>query len=587
MARKRTDPPPSLVVELEGPPPGYLPPVPYTEQDVADVRRYLKETGLKLGAIIAALNLENTPDLPHARERLTADELATLEQLAKPWREIRRWATAVSLRKITDAPAPAILPEAERVAILAALADLSESPLRGVPPYDAHAVDRFQQEVFERLRATSPTYRDTEKRREQLEVRMRLSREELRERIGAKLTRPDGTVAPSPAEWCNASGLDFAAFRQVLFLEWFELGRQRIEKAEAIIAAAKRPSTVRVGTATISTFNADKHTVKKASRKQRVELTKIDEEARRLFLEEDYTPLSGYERVVVMGLANLAWDEGLLEAVPAARSARRIINLDKPNESEDALYVRFRFPGYAEMARRLGAPTDEEGRIPQNFTRAIERAFGKLSSEARWIGERVLVKRGKADLSDDFVVRKGLWIETEQVGTSGEVFVRLHAAACTAMLASYVERPDLLAQYENARKAIGAGKLRDDFVACEDYLRYRLQAKKAKPRHGVKVGEIPAPQAGATEADRGVVVEVRRDLFWQKMGWDEEAKKRGRKEAMKREADALAFCRHLGLLIGQKEREAPGGKVVLVLTLAGSTHPDPLQGTLFLPEAGT
>jgi len=583
MPRKRTDPPPSLVVELEGPPPGYLPPVPYTEQDVADVRRYLKETGLSLENILAAMNLENTPDFPHARERLTADELATLKEVGQAGKEIRDWVWR-ERRAPGTVHAPAILPEAERVAILETLADLPPLPFDGARELDmTHEVNI----VFKRARAVAPTYNSLLERREPLDAKARLTPAELRERIAARLTRPDGTVGPSPAEWCHANGLDFAAFRQVLYLEWFEQGRKRLEKAEAILAAAKRPSAVRVGTATISTFNADKHTVKKASRKQRVELTKIDEEARRLFLEEDYTPLSGYERVVVMGLANLAWDEGLLEAVPAARSARRIINLDKPNESEDALYVRFRFPGYAEMARRLGAPTDEEGRIPQNFTRAIERAFGKLSSEARWIGERVLVKRGKADLSDDFVVRKGLWIQTEQVGTSGEVFVLLHAAACTAMLASYVERPDLLAQYEHARKAIGAGKLRDDFVACEDYLRYRLQAKKAKPKHGVKVGEIPAPQAGATEADRGVVVEVRRELLWQKMGWDEEAKKRGRKEAMKREVDALAFCRELGLLIGQKERAAPGGKVVLVLTLAGSKHPDPLQGTLFLPEAGT
>lgn len=66
---------------------------------------------------------------------------------------------------------------------------------------------------------------------------------ELREQITAQLTRPDGTVAPTPAEWCTTNGLDSAAFAQALaeeahqlFEEWFKEGRELIERAQAILA---------------------------------------------------------------------------------------------------------------------------------------------------------------------------------------------------------------------------------------------------------------------------------------------------------------------------------------------------------------
>jgi hypothetical protein len=552
------------------------------------VRRYLAETGLAIEAVLAADRLAEMPDFPHARARLTDDELEARRELGVKLQAVERWAWLAGRTKHPDAPAqPVHLPAAEGEAVLAALTALP--PVVTIPEavlpdsqWPTHReLEKARGETLARLAEVSPTYRAALERREALDAKARLSPAELRRWIAERLTRPDGTVAPSPADWCAANGEALETFRRALYAESFAAVQERAERAEEELKR-ERPRPIRQGTAMISTLHADKRTVKKAQRKRRGELTKRDEEARELFLEDDYIPLNGFERMTILSLANLAWDAGLLEAVPASRSARRIINEDAPHESEGPESVRFLFPGYAAMVRRLGAPTDEEGRVPQNYTRAMERAFKILSTEARWIGERVLVKRGKDALEDDFVVRKTQWITLEKIGTTGETFVELHAAACTAMLASFVERPNLLAQYEHARKAIGAGKLRDDFVALEDYLRWRLQSKKAKPKKGKSGGEIPTALEGATEADRHIIAEVKRTLLWEKMGWDEEAKKRGRKEAQKREAEAIAFCQALGLLVEYSEKDSPGG-AVLVFTLNGSEHPDPSQGTLFLP----
>lgn len=550
---------------------------------VADVRRYLEETGLALEDVLAAHNLENTPNFPHARERLTEEELAAVGELGSQLIAIERWARLVGRVGLAaaapeEAPArPDYLPEAEGAAVLESLAALPPFPLGASgttpePPY--RELEKARLETVALLAEVSPTYRAALERREALDAKARLSPAELRERLAARLTRPDGRQAPSPAEWCAAKGADLAAFRQALFVEWFTQYQAKREDRR------KRPAMVRVGTAPLGTFNADKHAVRKATRKNPDTTPEVDAEKRRLFLTSEYRRLGVYEKLVLVSLANLAWDQGLLDGVPAAASAKRIVDLSDLATDANPQYLRFRFPGYAEVARRVGAKPDAEGRIPQHYTRNLERAFQKLSKEARWIPEPVRVRPAKGQRwRDDVLVRQALWVEIEALVESGDVLVKLHPAAVTSMLASWVEHENLLEHYESARKQIGARQLRDDFVACEDYL---LQLRNANEAQHART-ETPA--ADATEADRRVLANVSKAKLWERMGWDKEAKKRGKRHAQKLERDALAFCKARGLLLDYRERPGQKGPV-LDLELRGSRHPDPDQGTLFLPGGG-
>jgi len=545
------------------------------------VDAYAAETGLPIERVLKMLPLLEER-LAFDRTRLTPAEREEDDELSRRFQAFFWWVK--DARRLRALPVdPAVdpwMPEAERQSILEAV--LAYPPLTDSVPTrqgGSHSNNEEQEVSIAVMAEHSPTYRANALRQEELYTRCKLSPAEVKKRMNALLKRADGTRAMSPAEWCHARGEYLERFKAGLYAAGLRL-------LEESLSAPRPPRhTVRTGTSLITTFNADKPTIQRARRKRGAAISQRDEDARALFLLEDYEPLSGYEKVVLIALANIAWDEGLLEGVPAARASTRIIDLETLANADDPQRVVFRFPGYAELARRAGAPVDAEGRVPQNFTRAVDRAFRHLHTEARWISEKVLVRRGKSGpLKEEYAVRKTLWVEVEALRDAKEVLVRLHPAACTSLLHSYIDRPNMLGGWETARKAIGAPQLRDDFLLCEDYLRYRLQAKKAKAPEGRSAGEVPSPASGATEADRRVVVEVRRELLWEKMGWDAIAKNKGRRAAEGRERDAFAFCKALGLLHEWEERDGQTGRV-LVLTLSGSDHMDPMQGTLFLPEA--
>ena len=532
------------------------------------VTRYLAETGLSVDAAFQAHRLENAPLGPWALERLTPKERHTLTEIERLFDEARGWVIALAIQ---GAPIkrPARLPAQEAETLTAALEITALLADKRAVRHDGGGVD-----VWSSALVISPTLAKFAKRQHALHKKCILSPEALRQRITKHLTRPDGTQAPSPSAWCATNGESLSGFIATLFEAWFASGTRMLEEAQA----SERRSLVRVGTATLSTFNADKHAVRKATRKNFAEAAEVDSEKRRLFLASGYKDLGVYERLAIVALANLAWDQGLLDAAPTATASRRIVDLDDLKADTDPQYLRFRFPGYAEMARRVGAKPDAEGRIPQHYTRNLERAFQKLSKEARWIPEPVLVKESKTGkLRKDYLVRQALWVEVECLAESGDVLVKLHSAAATSMLASFVDRENLLENYEAARKQIGAVRLRDDFVACEDYLLLLRNANEGKP------GGTEAPAENATEADRRVHAVVLKARLWEKMGWDKEAKKRGPGHGQKLEREALAFCKARGILLSYSERPGQKGDPVLEFELQGSRHSDPAQGTLFLP----
>lgn len=536
------------------------------------LRAYVADTGLTLEAVALAFVLEDAPNRPHATERLTNAEREELATLTNDLDRVMGWVTVLSLppgASTQRAPVrPPVLPTAEAAMLRKALRidALLDDP-RAVRINDGAGVD-----VWASALVISPTLAALNAKRDAILARCILTPDERRDRITAALTRTDGTVARSPADWCAARGVSLAALRGAALMEWWERGSR----------ALRRPSrVVRVGTAALVTYTADKPQVKRLTRRAAERLTVVDAEKRRLFQASEYRGVGAYEKLALVSLANLAWDAGLLDGYAEARRPKRVVDSETlAADTPPPTRLTFRFPGYTEMARRVGAKPDADGRIPQHYTRNLERAFQRLSKEARWIAEPVRVyDKATKTWRDDALVRQALWIEVEGLVGADEVLVHLHAAAATSMLASWEEYPSLLEQYETARKQIGARQLRDDFVACEDYLTHLRNANEAQART-----ERPATD-GATEADRVVWADVSKERLWEKMGWDKEARKRGKRHANKLARDALAFCEARGVLISWKERGGKKGPV-LDLELRGSRHADPSQGTLFLPGGG-
>lgn len=530
-------------------------------------RRYVADTGLPLDAVMGLFVLQNAPDHPHAMERLTGPERAELAALTDNLDRVMGWVTVLSLEPARRTRRPALIPADEAAMLRQALAiDALIADPRAVRINDGAGVD-----VWRSALVISPTLAAWDARRTAILARCILTADERQARITAALTRKDGTVAVTPADWCAAHGADVAALYHAVLAEWWQRGPREKERT--------LPPVVRVGTAALTTYTADKAQVKRATRKNRLTTSDRVDEIRRQFLASDFRGLRTYEKLVLVSLANLAWDEGLLDGLPEAASGKRIIDPDSLTKETEPTRLRFRFPGFTEIAERVGAPRDADGRIPQHYKESFERAFNKLTTEARWIPEPVRVyDKTRREWDEHLLVRQTLWVETETlVGENGptEMWVELHAAAATSMLASWNEYPALLEQYETARKQIGARQLRDDFVACEDYLTVLRNANEAHAR-------TEEPTDGATEGDRVVWADVSKALLWEKMGWDKEAKHRGKKHANKLERDALAFCEARGLLVSWRERPGKKGPV-LDFELRGSRHADLTQGTLFLP----
>jgi hypothetical protein len=345
-----------------------------------------------------------------------------------------------------------------------------------------------------------------------------------------------------------------------------EAERQR-EEAERQLAEEKerqrRPYKQRQGTAFLASLAKTERHVTKARHRHQDALSEADTQGRKLFR---YEPLGWAERVVVTGLANLARAEGKLDAHPTALATL-------PHKDQPAPAVRIAFPGFEELARWCGAKAGPDGRVPRDTRDTLDRALKRLTTEPRWIAEPVLVPvRGREPLRD-IRVHQTLWVSASSLVLSGGVTLDLHPVAVASMLASFVEvEGGLLERYESARKALGKRQMRDEWAIADDYLRHLATVKAMDQRLH------PAP-AGATVGSQRLEADVARKTFRKQLGLDTVAKKRGERDALARETDALNFCREMGTLLSWSER--PGQEdTVLVLALR---HPDTHQ---YDPEQG-
>jgi hypothetical protein len=199
------------------------------------VRRYLDETGLSVEAALQAHRIENAPLDPLGTDKLTPAERRTLKGIAQTLEAARAWITGLALQGAMTSrpPRPARVPAREAATLAAALK--SEALLA-----DPRAVrlEGGGVDVWSSALVISPTLGELVKRQHALHEKCLLSPDELRERLAAELTRPDGTRAPSPSEWCAARGESLTRFITALFEAWWALGTQRLE--EELAKARKR-----------------------------------------------------------------------------------------------------------------------------------------------------------------------------------------------------------------------------------------------------------------------------------------------------------------------------------------------------------
>lgn len=191
------------------------------------VRRYLTETGLALEDVIATHRLEVAPLGPHARERLTAGETKALAGIERTLESASAWVVGLALKstkaQTRAVPRPALLPVREAKMLEKALDALLD---------DSRAVrlEGGGVNVWLSALAISPTLGDLAARQKALYDKCILTPAELRERIAARLTGPDGRPAITPAEWCTAQGENFSRFIAALYETWFAIGTQRLEE---------------------------------------------------------------------------------------------------------------------------------------------------------------------------------------------------------------------------------------------------------------------------------------------------------------------------------------------------------------------
>jgi hypothetical protein len=350
----------------------------------------------------------------------------------------------------------------------------------------------------------------------------------------------------------------------------------RAEEAKRARARPNRPS-LRQGTHFLATLaQSERHVTKERRKHVHTDALQPHEvEALKLFR---YQPLKWAERLVVTALANIALAEKKLDAHPAALATRPLEDAPMPR-------IRVEFPGFAELAKWCGAKPGGDGRIPKDFQRTLERALRNLARTPRWIVEPILVreKKGKkTELVPRLRVSQALWVEASAIFPTGaNPTLDLHPAAVGSLRSSFVDRgTDLYERYEAARNAIGARKMRDEWGNLEGYLLWQA---------GIKAGDerkhLASTPEGTPEGTRTLTLEVERRTLWETLELDAVARKQGRKSALQREAEALAFCKAMGTLLAVEER-AGKADTVLVCTVP---HPDrapydPDQLTLVSPS---
>lgn len=567
------------------------------------VRVYLEESALPIETVWRVLNLVEWPDGPHATEKLTPAEQNELATLERERTEAITWAISWRMacvqaprgqrppRMVNGLLPPAPWTETEIEAVCRDLAALSNVPLdevsliaiEGTPIPDPIPTTTPPDDTDGVLYQRVAHYADGAHRVLALRDKCQLTREELAARIAATLTRPDGTRAVAPHDWMAARGMSVDDFQAGLYVldiqeakEAQKHAEQRAEDLEKELAKRPPVLSIRQGRTFLRALNTDAKDIAKARRKRK-ELSADQEEARRLFV---FQPLGWAEVAVLTTLANIARDEGILEGHESALSTVRVVQEDKDTgHVQDAPRVRVKFPGFAAIAKRAGAAPGKDGRIPKEKISSLETALKNLTTVPRWIPEPILIARHKKPPIEDIRVKQTLWVEATTTFLGEETSLDLHPVAVASMLRAYVDHgPGLLAQWDSARRAIGISQMRDDLAMCEGYLRQLAGAQAGEAtRH-----PHPAPN-GATAGTQTLRKDLYRRTLWEKMQWDVVSKRKGRKEALAREQEALAFCRERGVLVGWTTRKGKEG-VMLVLTLAhpGMAHTDPAQGLLFV-----
>lgn len=202
------------------------------------VRRYVADTGLPLEAVVLAFNLEDAPEHPHATERLTDAQRAALADVDDDLDTLGGWVLnlAVQAGGKLKRPPVELLPAAEAAMLEDALRiDALLNDPRAVRINDGAGVD-----VWSSALVISPTLAALNAKRGAILARCILTPDERRDRITKALTRADGTVAPSPADWCAVRGENLTTFRAALYVEWYEAGRREVERLEAELARERK-----------------------------------------------------------------------------------------------------------------------------------------------------------------------------------------------------------------------------------------------------------------------------------------------------------------------------------------------------------
>lgn len=264
--------------------------------------------------------------------------------------------------------------------------------------------------------------------------------------------------------------------------------------------------------------------------------------------------LNHHELYVLIGLATIAKDAGLLETHPWAM-------MPKATESEPGR-VRVPFPGYSEIARVLRFKEDKDGRIPKAVRQGLEDAINRLCEEERFIVSRILVQspNGKGTHITEAIARDR-WIVKQIVPDTGDVFLLLHPATIATALRSYQSVPDLPAQHQAAKEKLGLRELRPDHIAADLYMR-QLQlgtwgSHRSKMRRLAKKDVTLPPMDGVS-----TVKSVSHATMLETLNLVAYAKKNGKARGVERVVEDLRFAVEMGTLLSF---EANGANWDLVL----------------------
>jgi hypothetical protein len=348
-----------------------------------------------------------------------------------------------------------------------------------------------------------------------------------------------GLTTDTPGEDDDPDGY-FAPLASLFLLSFllFAYDRERAarEEAERRVAEVRR-TPLRKGTGAMrAMLKTDVHVTAARRRNQHAgrELTPQQVEARKLFR---YEPLGWAERLVVHGLASLAREQGLLDSHPWAT---------RPMLGQAPTRIRMAYPGASELGRVIGAKLDTSGKIPRETRRTIERALRSLCNVPRWIAMPVLVPSRAANGKpiEDIEVIQTLWIEASETLIDPGAYLSLHPAAVASHMRSYIEVPDLAAQYDAARRALGRAKMLDEWAIADDYYRSLALAQPGVGRRAVSSGPD-----GARETDGVLIKKIATSTLLRVLALEGFAKKHGIAKAIERARDANRFCVETGSLL--------------------------------------